>query len=265
MSSTPHVMVDLETFGSTPGSAIASIGAVAFNPRTGEIGERFYAVVDPATCQREGMTIDADTMLWWLKQSDGARAALAINPKLTIYTALAEFSAFWERVGGTHFWGHGANFDDPLLNAAYRATRSPPPWKFFNSRCTRTLFDLSGVKPDRAEGTHHNALDDALAQAKAVVAAYSVLFPPLAKVTPRDGLAAMVAATARDMTEAHEALERLGDGDRYIPACDHRERALHGLVQQGLAGVDEEGFFLTPSGRTHSERAAIEPAVQRAA
>ena len=248
--STPHVMVDLETFGSTPGSVIASIGAVAFNPHTGEMGAQFHAVINPASCQDHGLTIDADTVLWWFKQSEAARAALAVNPKLTLYSALAEFDAFWRGVGATHFWGHGANFDDPLLAAAYRAGGSAPPWKFYNSRCTRTLFEMAGVKPDRTAGVHHNALDDAIAQARAVIAAYAKLNtpPPPARVP--------APLTAVEIAQAWRLLERLGAGGRFIPADERIGCAMQHLAGEGFAGRDEDGFFLTPSGRTVAEKAA---------
>ena len=46
-----HVMIDLETMGTTPESAIVSIGAVMFDPRTGKVGKAetkysFYAELD---------------------------------------------------------------------------------------------------------------------------------------------------------------------------------------------------------------------------
>ncbi|MCV5360349.1 3'-5' exoribonuclease, partial [Escherichia coli] len=37
-----HLMIDLETMDNKPTSAIASIGAVFFDPETGEMGEQFY-------------------------------------------------------------------------------------------------------------------------------------------------------------------------------------------------------------------------------
>ncbi|HEY3694103.1 3'-5' exonuclease [Phenylobacterium sp.] len=169
-----HVMVDLETFGVQPGSVIVSIGAVAFDPVSSVAGETFYAVIDPADAQRCGLTLDAKTVLWWLGRSEAARQALTV-PGMPMVAALHAFSAFWRRVGGTRFWGHGGNFDEPLLSAAYRVCGIEPPWQFYDSRCTRTIFDLAGVKPERDGGTHHNALDDAKAQADAVARAYAIL------------------------------------------------------------------------------------------
>ncbi len=179
-----HVMVDLETFGSRPGSVIASIGAVAFDPVTGEMGATFTSVVDPASCTALGLTMDADTVIWWLKQGESARAALTNGGGALLPDALRAFNLYWKLVGGTHFWGHGGNFDDPMLAAAYHAAGLTPPWRYSASRCTRTIFDLAGVSPDRAEGVHHTALDDARAQALAVIAAYrKLVFLPVEAMT----------------------------------------------------------------------------------
>lgn len=166
-----HIMVDLETMGTAPGSAIVSLGAVVFDPRTGQLGNEFYRVISLASCQRAGLTFDPDTVMWWLQQSDQARAALmADNEDLPV--ALGCFRQWWQNQEGRFIWGHGANFDEPLLAAAFRAVHAPAPWDYWNARCTRTIYELAGVKPDRAQGTHHNALDDAKAQARAVCDAY---------------------------------------------------------------------------------------------
>lgn len=169
-----HIMVDLETFGSRPGSVIASVGAVAFDPVKGLLGAQFYQVVDARSAQRVGLTLDADTVLWWLKQGAEARAALAGSARM-LSEVLAAFSCWWDGERGELFWSHGANFDEPMLAAAYRACDLKVPWKYSASRCTRTIFDLAGVQPDRSVGDHHNALDDAIAQASAVIEAYRAL------------------------------------------------------------------------------------------
>lgn len=74
-----HCMIDLETMGTSPGCAIASIGAVIFDPERphdGSTAPEFYAVVDLASCQSVGLTMDAGTVYWWLTQSQKAREAV---------------------------------------------------------------------------------------------------------------------------------------------------------------------------------------------
>jgi len=171
----PHIMVDLETMGATPGSAIISLGAVAFDPVAGTLGEEFYRVISLRSCDRAGLTIEPDTVLWWLRQSDAARAQLASPDAETLADVLGWFAAWWRRQRGQFIWGHGANFDEPLLSWAFRAAHVAVPWKYWDARCTRTLFALTGERPDRDKGVHHNALDDAKAQAQAVIRAYAKL------------------------------------------------------------------------------------------
>lgn len=178
-----HIMVDLETMGAIPGSVIASIGAVSFDPVAGVLGRDFYRTVNIVSAQAAGLTIDADTVRWWLRQDGRAQQAL-FEAEAGLAEVLQAFSQFYAGESGSVLWGHGASFDPVLLEGAYRAVQQRPPWKFWDHRCTRTIFDLAGVKPDRAAGVHHNALDDARAQADAVCVAYSKL--GLAAPTPAD-------------------------------------------------------------------------------
>ena len=168
-----HVMVDLETMGTAPGSSIVSIGAVAFDPVRGKLGEEFYRVVSLSSCKRAGLSIDPDTVGWWMQQSEAARAQLNRADAEELPSVLGWFAAWWRRQGAQFIWGHGANFDEPLLSWAFRACHVAVPWKYWDARCTRTLFALTGDRPDRAQGVHHNALDDAKAQAEAVIRAYA--------------------------------------------------------------------------------------------
>lgn len=175
MSNSAHIMVDLETMGTTPGSAIVSLGAVVFDPVAGSLGEEFYRVIDLASCQRAGLRCDPQTIMWWMRQSDAARSALVDVAAEQLPSALGWFRSWWMKQHGRFIWGHGANFDEPLLSAAFRASHVVVPWDYWNARCTRTIFSLTGEKPDRSAGTHHNALDDAKAQAAAVCRAYAKL------------------------------------------------------------------------------------------
>lgn len=172
---TKHIMVDLETMGTQPGRAIVSIGAVAFCPHSGSISKKtFYTAVSLKSCTAIGMKIEPDTLMWWLKQSDAARLAIANGGK-SINVAIGNFTNWFDAHNAEFLWGHGSVFDEPILRAAYRMCGRTEPWKFYNVRDTRTIFDISGVSPNRSVGTHHNALDDARAQAVAVIEAYRKL------------------------------------------------------------------------------------------
>lgn len=167
-----HVMVDLETWGTRPGSAIRSIGAVVFDPQTGNIGSQFYANIEDASCADVGLVRDPRTEAWWSEQSLAAKAAFQSPEAIHVADAVAGFNSWWAEVGGKFVYGHGANFDPVLLEAVFEACMLQAPWDFWNVRCCRTILAMANRKPARAGGTHHNALDDAIAQAKAVAAAF---------------------------------------------------------------------------------------------
>lgn len=175
----PHMMVDLETMGTRPGSAIVSIGACVFDPNAGTSrppAKTYYQNVDLQSCVDAGLRCDAGTIGWWMKQSEEARQALTGQGE-PIHVALKGLFAF--AAGCKHVWGHGAGFDPVLLDSAAYACRLPVPWKFWDVRDTRTLFHLAQFKkadwqPKRT-GTHHNALDDAVWQAACVQEALALL------------------------------------------------------------------------------------------
>jgi hypothetical protein len=169
-----NISFDLETFGTRPGCALRSIGAVFFDPHSMKIGAEFYANISEESCRVAGLHIDPETVAWWSKQSQQARDALAVNP-LTVTEAAVKFDDWWRKNGGIFVWSHGANFDEPIWSAAMHAVGRKVPWKFWDSRCTRTAYDLAGFDPRsvRRSGTYHNALDDAQHQALCVQKAYA--------------------------------------------------------------------------------------------
>lgn len=166
-----HVMLDLETMGTSPGSAIMSIGAVEFDVKKG-LGKEFYSVVSLQSCLDVGLRIDASTLMWWLQQSDEARQALSDQPA-QLAQALMSFVEYLDV--NCKVWAHGAAFDGPILTAAYKACGITEPYSYRNLRDTRTIYDLAGIRPSNSVGTYHNALDDAKTQALDVIKAFKAL------------------------------------------------------------------------------------------
>lgn len=166
------VMLDLETMGNGPEAAIVAIGAVEFDIPTQQIGERFYIVVDLESAVSHGGVMDASTVLWWLKQSDVARAAFDL-PGEDIAVALQKFAGWMEHRGNlddVRVWGNGAAFDNVILASAYRRNCTTLPWQFCNDRCYRTVKAQHPAVKMQRNGTHHNAVDDAESQARHLIA-----------------------------------------------------------------------------------------------
>lgn len=164
-----NVMLDLETLGTKPGSVILSIGAVAFCTRTMQLGPKFKRTIIPRTCAEAGLVMDADTVLWWFKQSAEARLSIANANSVSLIHALQDFHNYLILLGvpADHIkvWGNGANFDNALLSAAYAAIKAPQPWKFWNDRCYRTVKNLHADIPYPRHEVAHDCLIDAEAQA----------------------------------------------------------------------------------------------------
>ena len=170
-----HIMLDLETMGTGPNAAIVAIGAVEFEltKAGGQLGESFYHCISLESAMASGGQADASTVLWWLKQSDAARAMFT-NASTEHSFSLAQFS-IWMGMRGDpknlRVWGNGASFDNVILASAYRRTGLQLPWNSFNDRCYRTVKSMHPAAPAiQRTGVHHNALDDAINQANHLIA-----------------------------------------------------------------------------------------------
>lgn len=173
---TRSCMVDVETLGSRPGAVIASIGAVVFTP-SGVISE-FECNVTIEGQQELGLKIDAATVKWWMQQSDAARSQTFMRRGVSLRDALTDLAAFATDEKVQDYWSHGATFDLVLLNEAALITGAPPMVKDFRrARDTRTLYEITDVNPRTfmGTGTAHNAVDDARAQALAVIESWRIL------------------------------------------------------------------------------------------
>lgn len=163
-----EVMIDLETMGTGPGSAILAIGAVAMDFDSLTLGQEFYCAVDLASHVAIGGVIDPDTVLWWLKQSDAAREAVWKHG-CQIQVALSQFADYLRWQAGDrhpHIWGNGATFDNVILHTAYVQAGIALPWDYKGDRCFRTLRALHPEVPDVEPRLAHHALEDAHAQAE---------------------------------------------------------------------------------------------------
>ena len=177
-----HLMIDLETMGKNPDAPIISIGAIFFDPQTGDMGPEFSKTIDLETA---GGVIDRDTIKWWLKQSREAQSAI-MTDEIPLDDALLQLREFIDENSGEFFvqvWGNGANFDNTILRRSYERLGIPCPWRYYNDRDVRTIVELGKAIDFDArtaipfEGERHNALDDARYQAKYVSVIWQKLIP----------------------------------------------------------------------------------------
>ena len=168
-------MLDLETMGTNPSAAIIAIGAIAFDLETGQLGRTFLQAVDLGNSMLNGGIVDANTVEWWMKQSDDAKRVFFDEERRGIYDSLMSFFSFLAisttcKDGDVKMWGNGSDFDNVILRNAYERCGIKPHWKFRNNRCYRTVKNLFPDIPFVCGGIAHNALDDARNQAKHLIA-----------------------------------------------------------------------------------------------
>lgn len=168
-------MLDFETWGTSVGCAIRSIGSISFDPYSRKIDPQgFYANVDDASQQAHGLVRDPGTVEWWSKQSNAAQQALGSDQK-PIEEVLQKWINWWLSQGAERIWSQGANFDAVILEYLLKKVmkKSQAPWKFWNVRDTRTVYDMFSFDARSLPntGTAHNALDDCKYQIQCIWAA----------------------------------------------------------------------------------------------
>ena len=189
------IMVDLETLATTSDAVILSIGAVRFDLDAGLVFDgvggpaRFFYTAISIDSQKD-RAISGSALAWWLMQSADAQKVFFDVDKVSLEDALADLDEWIDPQPGNEstVWSNGADFDLPMLVHAYDQLDMTLPWKPYAGRCYRTYKNLPGsraVKVGR-QGLHHNALDDAIFQARHLCAIHQALFVKKAKPDPSE-------------------------------------------------------------------------------
>lgn len=155
-----HLMIDLETYGTRPGAVIRSIGAVIFDDKS--IGKEFYTNLTTEDQIAKGCHVDQGTVDWWNRQSKEAQNQLLTNQQ-SFEVGMNQFLTFYRSNKPTFVWSQGSNFDSVLLDRSFELFGMKIPWRFYNTRDTRTIYHVAGldIKTIIRDGTYHNSLDDA--------------------------------------------------------------------------------------------------------
>jgi len=186
------IMIDIETLGGPPDAVPVTIGVAAFDLTSNTVIEKFQIHVHVGTAQKAGLTLDAGTVMWWVAQSKEAQASLISKSAVSLNQALTGLTEYVSKRRSRNFnnrlnvWGNDPDFDMVILTAAYKALGQEPPWRYYETRSTRTMLELAerlfkfNKKRDfPRHGTHHAADDDAEFQATMVQHIYQRLANPL--------------------------------------------------------------------------------------
>jgi DNA polymerase III epsilon subunit-like protein len=178
-SSRFEIMIDIETASTENNALILTIGALKFDrnssPKTLEeyknLGLTFYERIEFVK-EKEKFHVNDETIAWWKRQSKEAYYEAFDNPdRILLKEALVRLSKFClDSPGISLFWAHSPNFDYIILENAYKVCNIKVPWKFWNLRDTRTLYDIGKVSKNELEkisgcdAVPHNSLFDCYKQ-----------------------------------------------------------------------------------------------------
>lgn len=164
-------MLDLETLSTRANAVILIIGAIKFK-RNGNTSsfkdidekDKFYRRVTLKSCTDVKMDIDPETINWWHSQDKKVKhEALYSEDRCTLEKSLKDFSEWFN--GSRFIWGNGSSFDVTIIEEAYKRVNIDIPWKFWNVRDLRTLFDFGRVyNRDLPTENKHDALYDCYRQ-----------------------------------------------------------------------------------------------------
>lgn len=172
------IMVDLETMGLKTNSPIVAVGAIQFNPITGEQGDSYYRILDLQSSVDKGQQIDVQALYWWMNQSDAARGELLTTNKISVEHMCGTFQKWLYSLGNPRkfrLWGNGASFDNAMLRFLFELCKVEMPIPFWNDRDVRTVVGfypssmfMEWKRNNLRKGAHHTALADAKYQAEYV-------------------------------------------------------------------------------------------------
>jgi 3' exoribonuclease, RNase T-like len=167
------IMIDIETLGVERDAVILSIAAVRFNIKSGDVLEQFSTNVNVKSSLDAGMKIEADTVAWWLKQSDAARKSVDFEAETPLGEALRGVGEFIEKSSIDRVWAKSPSFD--LAKIRYQMQclgiwRNQ--WAYHKERDVRTKCEP--LKLCRTEAAMHIALEDCWLQIRNVVKAWKI-------------------------------------------------------------------------------------------
>lgn len=165
-----HVMVYIETTGTTPGCKVLQIGACTINLAT---RSNFRDDISNSSNVYYGLVDNIDTLNWWQEQDPITRNSV-FNGQQELKATLFNFAHWCDQLKATaksgklQFWCKGTDFDFPILIAAYKATGQLDlvPWKYNETNDMRTIKknlkvprDVSNHTPLPAHNAHHDAVN----------------------------------------------------------------------------------------------------------
>lgn len=167
------IMMDIETLDLAPRAIVTQLAFVAFDldDPTAILREvEEYLPIQPQLALSR--TLNADTLIWWMQQSDDARAKFKASSGNDMDEITALVNSVATKMGRViadadyyELWARGPQFDAVVVESLLGDFGQETPWKYDTVRDLRTLLGLAGVDtkadvPMPTGLTSHHALSD---------------------------------------------------------------------------------------------------------
>lgn len=169
------LMIDIETLGTGSNAHVLSIGMVWFDINHPDEPLIELPIIYPSMDQPRSQ-IDGDTVRWWMNQSNAAKQVFANTvERVALSSAAATIVEATENA--SRIWAKDPDFDCVILaNFTRNYLSHTIKWPFYRNRSVRTMLDVyPQAKELPFEGVEHNALADAVHQAKQMQSVFTYL------------------------------------------------------------------------------------------
>lgn len=163
-----HWMLDIESLSTNNNGLVLSIGIC--NLADLNLRDIYYpGIVEQLL---NGADVNQDTIKWWNMQDEDALDDIKNPDRCQLVTVRDRIKYLLETdIKDNYIWAKPPQFDLTILGSMFTNAGLSLPWHWRNIIDVRTFFLAFNTKkgPKLADkGIHHNALDDAIYQAKQV-------------------------------------------------------------------------------------------------
>ena len=183
------IMVDIETLVTKSDATIFQISAIAFDINDGMYISQFNEVANISL--NEKLTVDGDTLKWWLKTDKDLFARLLNSGSHSSEIVLLKFQKWLKKLSkndmkDVFLWGNGILFDNKMIQHQMESNGLEYPIFYKNDRDVRTVLELASLKTGKSEQelkdmfkddslVAHDAIDDVKYQISLLINCYNIL------------------------------------------------------------------------------------------
>lgn len=143
-----NLMVELETLSTKHNAIVLQCSMALFDKETGKISKTFSVNIDPSS--QVPRIYDKNTLDWWKSQPESLLKQVYKGGK-PFKEAVKEIHSFITSNTDkktVRVWTCSLSFTIPILRSCFETLGLEQPWKYWNERDCRTLFQEFDIHPD---------------------------------------------------------------------------------------------------------------------